>query len=296
MTYTFRVRGTATGYTAGAWSSEVAATPALPILSKSATPTGTSGRNQVTLDWPDLTNATGYVVQWKSGAQSYDTTRQSIVSSSDAIIDSLLLGVTYTFRVHGTAVGYTDGAWSNDVHVSTFANLTEMSRYNRGTPRGSSTLAQYRAQCVASNRISGFVPPDPITSDFDAPSGDSYIIRQRFLLRTDKRWNQVTLHLPDGVDDVEQVYILQSDPAGTIKSAEIGEVGWYTWTPNPQTINKDLTLADWGTRNADGYYYFYLEAYFVEGGGGQQAGWTLGYRDEDGTIVPPEVVKAQFVA
>ena len=293
--YTFRVRGTAANFTDGDWSDEVSATPALPVLGKTATPTSTAGRNQVTLDWPDLADVTRYIVQWKSGSEVYTTARLRAPSSSTVVIDSLTLGVTYTFRVRGTAAGFTDGAWSDEVSVSTFANLTEMSRYNRGTPRGSSTLAQYHAQCVAANQISGFVPPDPITSDFTAPVGDHYIIRQRFLLRTDKRWNQVTLHLPDGVDDIEQVYILQSDPAGTIKSAEIGEVGHYTWTPNPQTINRDLTLANWGSRNADGYYYFYLEAYFVEGGGGQQAGWRLGYRDEDGTTVAPKIVTASFV-
>ena len=174
-----------------------------------------------------------------------------------------------------------------------FVNLTEMSQYSRGQPRGQSTLAQLRAQCVAANQQS-YTPPDPITSDFTAPNANSYIIRQRFLLRTQKRWNQVTLRLPNGVDDIEHIFLIQSDIDGIIGSTVIGEVGHYTYTPNPVTNNQDLALAAWGIADTDGYYYFYIEAYFIEGGGGQRAGWQLGYRTEDSITVVPEYVTASL--
>ena len=44
---------------------------AIPILGKTGAPTHIATDGQVALNWPDLTRATGYRVQWNSGAQSY---------------------------------------------------------------------------------------------------------------------------------------------------------------------------------------------------------------------------------
>ena len=37
----------------------------------------TSGNARLVVSWAAVGNATGYKVQWKSGTESYDTTRQA---------------------------------------------------------------------------------------------------------------------------------------------------------------------------------------------------------------------------
>ena len=78
----------------------------------------------VTVSWTKVTGATGYVVQWKSGAQTYETTLSTrSVSLGDVAttqIDKLkfTIGTTYTFRVYATKTGYDDGAPSADATLT----------------------------------------------------------------------------------------------------------------------------------------------------------------------------------
>ena len=53
---------------------------------------------QVTLNWDDVTGATGYTVQWKSGSQQYHSTRQTTTANSGIVIYDLTAD-TYMFRV-----------------------------------------------------------------------------------------------------------------------------------------------------------------------------------------------------
>ena len=64
-----------------------------------------------TLDvrWRAPSNATGYKVQWKSGAQNYDTSRQTTVTGTRYKIANLIGGTTYTVRVIATKAGVRDG-------------------------------------------------------------------------------------------------------------------------------------------------------------------------------------------
>ena len=67
------------------------------------------------VDWTAVTSATGYKVQWKSGAEEYDAdNRQATVSGGTAHrITSLNNSTTYTIRV-AAVNGTGDGAWSNE--------------------------------------------------------------------------------------------------------------------------------------------------------------------------------------
>ena len=228
-----------------------------------------------------------------AGAQA--PTKTDLLREANEINSSILGRLTFAWlcksadHIALSAVG--DGFIAPPI----FNPLTEMSKYSRGAVYDA-TLAQYRARCVAANQDTVYTPPSPITSDYTPPAADNYIIRQRFLLRTKKRWNQVTLHMPNGNDNLSRVYVVRSNAHGRVTSSVVGEIGHDGYTPNPVTKSVDFTIANWGVPTSDGYYYFYLEAYFVEVTGGEIASWRLGYRDENNVVVAPTVVSADFVA
>ena len=66
---------------------------------------------QVKVSWTQSTGATGYKVQWKSGAQEWVTTRQTTVASGttlSATVTGLTGGTEYSFRVIATKSGAAD--------------------------------------------------------------------------------------------------------------------------------------------------------------------------------------------
>ena len=71
---------------------------------------------QLAVSWNALADATGYKVQWKSGAQAYDENlRQGVVGAATAhTISSLAAGVEYTVRVIGTREHTPDGPPSEE--------------------------------------------------------------------------------------------------------------------------------------------------------------------------------------
>ena len=76
-----------------------------------------SGNAQLVVGWDAVGNATGYRVQWKSGGQSYNTSRQAIIASGSTTshtISSLANGTEYTMRVKAVRTGASDGPWSDN--------------------------------------------------------------------------------------------------------------------------------------------------------------------------------------
>ena len=73
------------------------------------------GNGQLVVQWTAVDNATGYEVQWKSGVQSYHSTRQAAVTpgtTTDYTIPSLTNGTAYTVRVRATRTGANAGPYS----------------------------------------------------------------------------------------------------------------------------------------------------------------------------------------
>ena len=69
------------------------------------------------VSWTQVTGATGYKVQWKSGGQSYGSGRQATISSGSTTsrtISNLQNGTEYTVRVIATKSGASDGTPSDD--------------------------------------------------------------------------------------------------------------------------------------------------------------------------------------
>ena len=74
-----------------------------------------SGNAELTVTWNAPNNGgsaiTGYTVQWKSGTQSYNTSRQATVTTTTHTIPSLTNGTTYTLRVKATNANG-DSGWT----------------------------------------------------------------------------------------------------------------------------------------------------------------------------------------
>ena len=74
------------------------------------------GNAQLVVQWEEVSNATGYQVQWKSGGQSYNNSgRQATITSGTTIshtIPSLTNGTEYTVRVRATRTGANNGPYS----------------------------------------------------------------------------------------------------------------------------------------------------------------------------------------
>ena len=78
----------------------------------------TSGNARLVVNWAAVGNATGYKVQWKSGTQSYNTTRQATITSGSTTshtITGLANGTEYTVQVIATRTGANDGPPSAEV-------------------------------------------------------------------------------------------------------------------------------------------------------------------------------------
>ena len=75
------------------------------------------GNGQLVVQWTAVDNATGYEVQWKSGGQSYHSTRQAAVTgtTTNATITGLTNGTVYTVRVRATRTGANEGPYSAEV-------------------------------------------------------------------------------------------------------------------------------------------------------------------------------------
>ena len=78
-----------------------------------------SGNARLLVNWTEVSNATGYKVQWKSGTESYNTgTRQATITSGSTTshtITGLTNDTEYTVRVIATRTDATDGPSSAEV-------------------------------------------------------------------------------------------------------------------------------------------------------------------------------------
>ena len=116
----------------------------------------TAGNQILQVNWTQVSGATGYKVQWKSGGQSYNSSsRQATVSSGSTTsrtISNLQNGTEYNVRVIATKTGASDGVPSDEVDGTPTAATTAPS-----APRN------LNASASGDNRIN---------LTWDAPSSD----------------------------------------------------------------------------------------------------------------------------
>ena len=90
------------------------------------------GVNALQVSWDQVTNATGYKVQWKSGSHDYPAADETAATHGQVTIDggttvtrtiaSLTGGTTYTIRVIATAANYDDSEPSDEATGTLYAN------------------------------------------------------------------------------------------------------------------------------------------------------------------------------
>lgn len=166
--------------------------------------------------------------------------------------------------------------------------------YDRGSLSSTAvqTLAQYRAHQASATQHTTYRPLGRITSDVTEPAGDNYVLRQRFLLRTDEKWNRLDLKVPAvGVDDAIALFLLRSDRYGSITDHQLARA-WRPYTTSSITQQEAISQSDalWGERDPDGHYYLMLEAYLIEKTGAERLDYTVGYRTAANVVVAPGVV------
>ena len=114
--YTVRVIATKTNADDGTASSEATGTPQAAAPGQVTGVSVTPGVGNLQVSWTAVSGATGYKVQWKSGAESYDTTnRQATATGTSHTITSLTAGTQYTVRVIATLSNANDGDPSAEV-------------------------------------------------------------------------------------------------------------------------------------------------------------------------------------
>ena len=126
IAYTVRVIATKRGASDGTPSEEVTGTQAFPPPAQVQGLTVTPGDTELTLDWTPVPHATGYKVQWKSGAQTFTrAARRNRVATLDSgstarhSISGLTNGIAYTVRVIATRSGASNGTPSEEVTETT---------------------------------------------------------------------------------------------------------------------------------------------------------------------------------
>ena len=117
--YTVRVLATRNNATDGPASVEVTGTPLAPSPDQVTGVSVTEEVEQLAVSWNVMSGANGYKVQWKSGAQDYNTTdRQHEVTSGSTTsytITGLTAGAEYTVRVIAKMDNAADGPASVEV-------------------------------------------------------------------------------------------------------------------------------------------------------------------------------------
>ncbi len=115
--YTFEVRAVSAAGD-GAPSAEMTGTPKAAVPDQVTNVVVTAGVEQLAVSWDAVSGASGYTVQWKSGAQAFDATRQHVVTGGTATsytIPGLAAGTEYTVRVIATKANADDGAPSSEM-------------------------------------------------------------------------------------------------------------------------------------------------------------------------------------
>ena len=98
------------------------------------------GVEQLSVSWNPVSEADGYKVQWKSGSQQFDSSRQHIVTSGDTTsytISNLVSGTEYTVRVIATKSDADDGTPSLEVTRATSPSAPEPPVQSPGSPQSS---------------------------------------------------------------------------------------------------------------------------------------------------------------
>ena len=127
--YTLRVIATRAGRADGPPSAEASGTPLPPPLAQVTGVRVEPGVESLGVTWRAVDEAGGYKVQWRSGNEDYDPSREAAtaVSAADPGTSYIITGLTpdtsYTLRVIATRAGRADGPPSDEVTMATLRRI-----------------------------------------------------------------------------------------------------------------------------------------------------------------------------
>ena len=116
--YTVRVIATKAYADDGTPSPEMTGIPGAPPPPQVTEVMVTQGVEQLSVLWDSVSGADGYKVQWKSGSDKFDSSRQHVVTGGDTTkytISNLAPGTEYTVRVIATKADADDGTPSPEM-------------------------------------------------------------------------------------------------------------------------------------------------------------------------------------
>lgn len=119
-TYDFQVRAKRAGSTDSAWSETVTETVTGLFLPKPVITANQSAPFTAFVDWDDIPDApsdTMFLVEWRTGSNSYTSANSTHVAKSQYTIANLTNGTTIRFRVTAQARGFSSEV-SNEVSVT----------------------------------------------------------------------------------------------------------------------------------------------------------------------------------
>ena len=149
----------------GEWSASsdgTTGTPTAAAPGQVTTVVVTAGVTQLTVSWAAVTGADGYTVQWKSGSQEYDVTRQYVVTdgaTTSYTIPNLTAGTTYTVRVLATKANTAAGLPS-----------VEMT----GTPMAANTAPAFMCATVDGTQV--VLTYDKALDATSTPAGNAFTV------------------------------------------------------------------------------------------------------------------------
>ena len=177
-TYTVRMIATKSGASDGLPSDEVSGTPQNIPPAQVQGLNVTPGDTVLTLEWTQVTDATGYKVQWKSGAQSFanaasDDREYTIHfgSANNTTFTGLTNGIAYTVRVIATKRGASDGTPSEEVTgTQAFPSLPELTIEDARATEGAGVVFTVTLSRAATDAVTVAYS----TSDDTATGGADY--------------------------------------------------------------------------------------------------------------------------
>ena len=148
--HTVRVIATKENADDGPPSSEVTGTPSALPASQVTGVEVARGVEQLDVSWDALSDASGYKVQWKSGAEDYGEERQAVLTGGETVshtITGVIADTEYTIRVIATKDNADDGPPSDEVTATPISANPDVNA--DGLLNGDDALAMYHSYASA---------------------------------------------------------------------------------------------------------------------------------------------------
>ena len=174
--YTLRVIATRAGRADGPPSAEASGTPLPPPLGQVTGVRVEPGVESLGVTWRAVDQAGGYKVQWRSGNEDYDPSREAATTVSATnpgtsyTITGLTPGTSYTLRVIATRAGRADGPPSDEATMATLRRIFVSIARETSVVEGSA--AELSVQLSESFPVA--VAVTWITMDGSAKAGEDY--------------------------------------------------------------------------------------------------------------------------